>query len=150
NPVIAIESARRVIADVLGTTAASVCTAISGKARDGASDTSSTTTAVNEVRDFLSELTEPPETDGERFRMTSTVRALDHVSRLVENLAGFALPETQAGQSQDLGAAALCEKTMTAVQKVSDSISTEAALSEQAPPIGWNVSADVRAALSEA
>lgn len=149
NSVIAVESARRVIADVLSKTAASVSAALSGKARDATQDISSAAVAINEVRNFLSELREPPETDAERDRMTSTVHALDHISRLVENLTGVALPGPQAEAPQDLSAAALCDRTMRAVQRISGSISTEAALSERAPPIGWHVSADIGAALGE-
>jgi phosphate:Na+ symporter len=67
----------------------------------------------------------------------------------VENLAGVALPGPQAGAPQDLRAAALCDKAIRAAQKVGDSISAEAALSEQAPPIGWNVSDLIGAALAE-
>src|SRR5215467_1217327 len=71
SPVIAIETARRVVADVLATTAASVSATLSGAARPAAQGTAAAATALEEVRDFLSELTEPPETEAERLRMTS-------------------------------------------------------------------------------
>ena len=128
NPVIAIESARRVMADVLSTTAASVSAALSAKASGAVQDTAAVTTAIEEVRDFLSELTEPPETEAERLRMTSTLQALDHISRLIENLAAMALPERQARARHDLRAAELCDKAMRAAQTVGSSITAEAAL----------------------
>ena len=150
NSVIAIETARRVLADALCTFAASVSAILSGNAKELTPDTSSAVIAVNEVRDFLSEIREPPETDAERHRMTSTLHALDHISRLAENLAGVALPGQQARTRHDVRQAELCGRVMRSAQTIGASISTEAALSEQATPIGWNVSDQVGAALVEA
>jgi phosphate:Na+ symporter len=95
SPVIAVETARRVVADVLATTAASVSGALSGGA-GRAPDTAGAAATLEEVRDFLSELKEPPETEAERLRMTSTLHALDNASRLVEALADGPLPEQPA------------------------------------------------------
>lgn len=150
NSVIAIETARRVLADALSTFAASVCAVLSGNAKELTPGTSSAVIAVNEVRDFLSEIREPPQTDAERHRMTSTLHALDHISRLAENLAGVALPGQQARTRHDVRQAELCDRVMRSAQTIGASISTEAALSEQATPIGWNVSDQVGAALVEA
>jgi phosphate:Na+ symporter len=148
SSVIAVEAARRVVADVLTTTAASVSAALSGEARPMAPDTAAT--ALEEVRDFLSELKEPPETEAERRRITSTLHALDHASRLIEVLTDGALPRQPAGGLHDPRAVELCARALSAAQVVGGSITAESALSAQAPPIGWSVSPGVAAALAEA
>ena len=149
NPVIAVETARRVVADVLTTTAASVSAMLSGGAVPAAPHTAAAAAALGEVQDFLSELRESPETEAERLRMTSTLHALDHASRLVEVLAESALPGQPAGAPHDLRVAGLCTRVMRATQVVGGSITSESALSAQAAPIGWSVSSEVAAALAE-
>jgi phosphate:Na+ symporter len=150
NPVVAVETARRVVADVLATTTASVSAALSGGA-GLAQDTARVGAAtLQEVRDFLSELKEAPETEAERLRMTSTLHALDHALRLVEVLADGGPPGQAAGGPHDLRAAELCAKALRAAQAVGDWITSEAALSAQAAPIGWSTSSEVAAALIEA
>jgi phosphate:Na+ symporter len=149
SPVIAVETARRVVADVLAKTAASVSTALSHGAGATAQDTAAAAAALKEVRDFLSELKEPPEAEDERLRMTSTLHALDHAIRLVEVVADGGFPGQAAGAAHDLRAAELCTQAMRAAHAVGGSISAEAALSAQAAPIGWSVSQEVAAALAE-
>lgn len=144
SPVIAIETARRVIADVVTTTSASVS--------DGGSLSTQATTAAStleQVRDFLSELKEPPEAEGERLRMTNTLHALDHASRLVEILADDGLPETSKSADRGTPLIELSVKAMRAAQEIGSSITSESALSVKAPPIGWNVSPEIAKALSE-
>ncbi|CAN7748138.1 Na/Pi cotransporter family protein [Rhizobium sp. LjRoot258] len=148
SPVVAVETARRVVADVLATTAASVSAALSGGAGPAAQSTAAAAT-LEEVRDFLSELKEPPETEAERLRMTSTLHALDHASRLVEAMEEGRLEGQPAGSAHDLRATELCTQAMHAAQAVGGSITAECALSAQAAPIGWNVSSEVAAALAE-
>ncbi|MFG1270512.1 Na/Pi cotransporter family protein [Xanthobacter versatilis] len=150
NPVIAVEAARRVVADVLKTVAASVSGALSGGTGGTAQGAATAAATLAEVRDFLSELKEPPETEEERHRMTSTLQALDHAARLAEALRGDDLAGPAAGAAHDGDIAALCQKAMRAAQKVGGSITEESALSMQAGPIGWSLSAEVGAALAEA
>jgi phosphate:Na+ symporter len=150
SAVIAVETARRVVADVLTTIAASVYAVLSRSAATTAHHAAAAAVALEEVRDFLSELKEPPETEAERLRMTSTLHALDHASRLVEVLAESALPALPADGPLDLRAAGLCTQTMRAAEVVGSSITSEIALSGQAAPITWSVSSEVAAALAEA
>ncbi|WP_072392518.1 Na/Pi symporter [Hyphomicrobium sp. CS1BSMeth3] len=149
SPVIAVETARRVVADVLTSTAASVSAALSSGTGAVAQNTTRAAAVLEKVRDFLSELKEPPETDAERLRMASTLHALDHASRLVEVLAPGGLPGRPAGAPHDLRAAELCNKAMRATQVVGGSIISESALSARAAPISWSVSSEVAAALAE-
>ena len=105
---------------------------------------------AGEVRSFLSELKEPPETEAEQRRMTSTLHALDHMSRLAEILEDGGMPGPSVGGPDDLRAAELCKQVMRWTQTVGESITGESALSERAAPIGWSASAEVSAALAEA
>ncbi len=140
NPVIAVEAARRVVADMLTKIAVSASAAlVGGPVRDIAA----TAAALEEVRDFLSDVKEPPESEEERHRMTSTLHALDHAARLVEVLADGAV------QAQPAEAVRLCAQALGAAQVVGGSIASESALSEQAAPIGWSASPEVAAALAE-
>ncbi|MBR1122308.1 Na/Pi cotransporter family protein [Bradyrhizobium lablabi] len=149
SPVIAVESARRVVADILATSAVSVSVALSGGAGPAKKDTAAAAAALEEVRDFLSELHEPPETEAERLRLTSTLHALDHVARLVEAVGEGGLARQPAGTSHDLRAAELCTRAMRAAQAIGGSITSESALSAQAEPIGWSVSPEVASALAD-
>ena len=129
-------------------TAALVSAALAGGAGTPAQG-STAGAALDEVRDFLSELKEPPETEPERLRMTSTLHALDHASRLVDVVADGALPRRPAEAAEDHRAATLCTQAMHAAQAVAGSITQETALSAQAATIGWSVSSEVAAALAE-
>jgi phosphate:Na+ symporter len=150
SPVIAVETARRVVADVLATAAASVSARLMDGAGGAVQRAGAGAATLEAVRDFLSELKEPPETEAERLRMTSTLHALDHASRLVETLAGDGLPGLPADDPHDLRAAVLCAEALRAVQAIGGSIGAESALSAQAAPIGWSVSPEIAAALAEA
>lgn len=150
NPVVAVETARRVVADVLATTAASVTTTLAASAgRRPAQDRAAAAGALAKVRDFLSELKEPAETEAERLRLTSTLHALEHAARLVEVVAEGGGPVQTADVAHDRRAAELCAKAMRAAQAVGGSITAESALSPQAAPISWSVSSEVAAALAE-
>ncbi len=149
NPVVAVEAARRAVAETLKMIAASVAASLSG--RNGVAETgaASSAAALADVSDFLSELKEPPETEAERHRMTSMLHALDHASRLVEILSEGGLPGPSNGGSDDLRAAELCKAAMRWTDTIVESITAESALSERAEPIGWRASPEASAALAE-
>lgn len=148
NPVIAVETARRVVAEILAETAAPAAARLSGTAHPPAQ--AGAAASLDAVRDFLSELKEPPETEAERQRLTDTLHALDHAARLAANLAGGGLATPMAGGDPDHRAAELCAKALEAAEAVGRSITTESALSAEAAPIGWTVSPEVADALAAA
>ncbi len=150
NPVVAVEAAGRVVADALRTIAVSVAASLSGGAGRAEPGVATAASALTQVRNFLSELAEPPETEAERRRMTSTLHALDHASRLAEILGDGGLPASPAGGPDDLRAVELCKQVMRRTQTIDESIVGESALSRRAEAIGWSMSAEVRAALAEA
>jgi len=139
HPIVAIEAARRVVADVLGNVTMLVSARLSGKAaHDDSRDADAAASALSEVREFLSGLREPPESDVERDRLTHTLHALDHAARLVENLRSqFPAQAELAEGAPDV--VALCDEIMQAATRVADAIAAETALSERAAPIGWGV-----------
>ena len=132
NSVVAVEAARRALAEVLKTVAASVVASLSGGAGRAEPGVSTAGAALGEVRSFLSELKEPPETEAEQRRMTSTLHALDHMSRLAETLEDGGMPGPSVGGPDDLRAAELCKQVMRWTQTVGESITGESALSERA------------------
>jgi len=144
NPVIAIEATRRVVAEVLKTTATMLLVA-DGGATQGAATAADT---LERARDFLSELKEPPETKEERFRMTSTLHALDHAARLVEILSEPGFPGESSRAFHDIRSGTLYQQAMRAMQAVGESVAAESALSERAESIGWIVSAEVGGSLA--
>ena len=150
NPVVAVEAARRAVADVVRGVAISVAASLSGRTGRAEPGVATAAAALEEVRDFLSELKEPPEPEAERRRMTSTLHALDHASRLVEILENGGFPGPAAGGPDDLRAAELCKAAVRWTQTVAESITAESALSERAEPIGWRASPEASAALGEA
>jgi phosphate:Na+ symporter len=95
-------------------------------------------------------LKEPPETEAERLRMTSTLHALEHASRLVEAVTDCGLEIQTAAAAHNIHVAELCARTMHGAEAVGNSITSETALGAQAAPIGWNVSPEIAAALAEA
>ena len=149
NPAIAIETARRVVADVLAKTAGSVSAALSGGPPRPAQDPVEAETMLDEVRQFLSELKSPPQTEAERNRMTNIMHALDHTSRLVDVIAD-GVPTKRTSDVLGDASAALCANAMQGVRAVAGSIISESAFSGQSAPIGWTVSPDVEAALFDA
>ncbi|WP_233237875.1 Na/Pi cotransporter family protein [Bordetella sp. LUAb4] len=156
NPVVAVEAARRVVADVLKTASASIAAALSGNVDPhGVPGTATAAATLGEVKDFLSELHGPAETeaDVDHLHLTSTLHALDHATRLVENMATgrFIAPSNtqDAAVALDLQATALCVRAMRGAEEVGASITAQAALSGHTDPIGWTVSVEVASELAE-
>ena len=149
NPVVAVEAARRAVAQSLNAIAVSVAASLSGDARPAEPGGATPAAALSRVRDFLSELKDPPETEAERKRMTSTLYALDHVSRLAEILRDEGILVAPTGSPEDLRASELCKQALRWAETIDDSIGGESALSVRAEPIAWGASAEVSAALAQ-
>lgn len=144
SPVVAVETARRVVADVLKTLAAAVSAAASGRP---APVVGHPVGALDEVQNFLSGLKEPPSDQMERQRLTSALHALDHASRLAALVAADDVAEAPFNGSLQVEAVDLCIAAMQGAGIIAASIVGECALSAQAAPIGWRMSPDVEAAL---
>jgi phosphate:Na+ symporter len=149
NPVIAVETTRRVVAEALSTMATSVESTLSTGAGGAKQGATAAAESLAQVRNFLSELKEPPESKEEQLRMTNTLHALDHASRLVEIL----VEDDALGQATrvhlDAHATSLCAQAMRATQAIGQSITAESALTSAAQAIGWTVTPANRASLDE-
>jgi phosphate:Na+ symporter len=149
NPVVAVEAARRAVANALSTIATAVAGSLSGGADRAGADVATAAAALARVQDFLSELKETPETEDERRHLTSTLHALDHASRLAEIVGDGGPPGPPTGGPDDRRAGELCQQVLRWTQTIDDSITGESALSRHAAPIGWGASGEVGAALAE-
>jgi phosphate:Na+ symporter len=148
NPVVAVEAVRRVVAEVLNTVAASIAVSLSKTVGKPRASTAEPAATLAKARDFLFELDVPPETDAERHRMTETLLALDHVSRIIEVLGESGAPGTVGDNQDDLRGIELCMQAMRCADVVTQSITDESSLSPRAEPIGWSLTSDGEAALA--
>jgi phosphate:Na+ symporter len=103
TPIVAVEAVRRTIARALAAVCGSVEAALAAGSRSEAARPAKDAVSVQQAADalekaqvFLSDVTGPPESDDEQRRLTSTLHALDHASRLAE----------AAGQGIDFAAVA--------------------------------------------
>lgn len=149
NPVVAVEAARRVLANVLTTMSVSVSSMLSGSRGATASPMLALET-IEQVRDFLSELKELPETEMERFRLASTLDALDYIKRLVEGVADGPSLRPAGDTPQDRRLAELCDEAMRNAASIGRSTTEGTALSTQITAIDWTVSPEMADALSQA
>ncbi|TAI62986.1 Na/Pi symporter, partial [Bradyrhizobium sp. Leo170] len=117
SPIVAVEAVRRTIARALATVCASIEAALAGRAepirlgKDAAS-VQDAADALRQAQIFLSDVTGPPETDDEQQRLTSTLHALDHASRLTEMANNGINFGSVGGGPEDIRAAELCAEAM--------------------------------------
>lgn len=149
TPALTIETARRVVADVLDRTVSAIATSLSSGSRPAGYHRTTAASELEAVREFLSELRMPPQVEAERLRLTHILHALDHTSRLVDSLADHGYAARQNAFPLPLEAAGLFGQAMQAAQTVAGSIRVETALSGQAEAIDWKVSPEIAAALAE-
>ncbi len=113
TPIVAMEAVRRTIARVLAVLGGSVETTLAAGSRrepvprkKGIS-VHQAVGALRQAQLLLSDVAGPPDTDDEQQRLTSTLHALDHTSRLAETAAGIDFG-TLRGGPDDARAVELC------------------------------------------
>jgi phosphate:Na+ symporter len=104
------EAVRRTVARSLGMICGSIGEALASR-RDAAS-VAEATDALRQAREFMSESSGPPESESEQERLTSTLFALDHASRLAEVAAEKGDLASSASGPEDVRAAELCAEAM--------------------------------------
>jgi phosphate:Na+ symporter len=137
TPIVAVEAVRRTIARVLGAVCRSVEAALPAGSLGGSvpleknvASVSEATDALRQAQLFMSDVQGPPETEDEQQRLTNTLHALDHASRLAE-AAGEGIDfGTASGGPDDARAAALCADAMQTAAAVAGEV---AALPGAAP-----------------
>ena len=116
TPLAAEEAVRRTVARSLGTMCRSIGEALNhGTSVRTRKDTVSATEAsdaLRQAREFMAEASGPPESEKERERLTRTLHALDHASRLAEVAGEKGEFTFLPGGSEDLHAADLCAEAM--------------------------------------
>jgi phosphate:Na+ symporter len=119
TPIAAEEAVRRTVARSLGTLCGSIGQALTAtnpetsvRARTDAVSVTEANDALRQAQEFMAEASGPPESEEEQERLTRTLHALDHASRLAE-VAG------EKGEfgwvprgSEDVRAAELCAEAM--------------------------------------
>jgi len=131
TPIVAVEAVRRTIARVLLTVCGSVEAALAGRAgpvRLGkeAVSVQEAADALRKAQIFLSDVTGPPETDDEQQRLTSTLHALDHASRLTEAANGGINFSCLGSGPEDIGARELCAEAMRSAAAIARGVVTPA------------------------
>ena len=116
TPVLAVEAVRRTIARALVAVCGSVEAALGAQIRGEVPGKSAISVgeAIDVLRRaqvFLSDVSGPPDTDDEQRRLTSTLHALDHASRLAEVAGGFSFGAVRDGPDE-LRARQLCADAM--------------------------------------
>ncbi|MET4150378.1 Na/Pi symporter [Bradyrhizobium sp. RT7b] len=133
TPIVAVEAVRRTIARVLLTVCGSVEAKLAARAapiRLGKDTVSvqEAADAVSQAQIFLSDVAGPPDTDDEQRRLTSTLHALDHASRLTDLASGGNNFGSMAGGPEDIRAGELCAEVMRSAAAIARGVA--------APPRG--------------
>ena len=129
TPIVAVEAVRRTIARALAVVCRSVEATLAAASRGEpvhpGKDAMSVPEAANALRQaqvFLSDVTGPPDSDDEQRRLTSTLHALDHASRLAETACGANDFGTVRGGPDDMRAGQLCGDAMRSVALVAGEV----------------------------
>ena len=127
TPILAVEAVRRTIARALIVLCGSVEAALAAEARGepvprrDASSVHEAVDALRQAKVFLSDVAGPPDTDDEQLRLTSTLHALDHASRLAETAGGNDF-RTVRGGPDDARAGELCADAMRIATRIADDV----------------------------
>jgi len=137
TPIVAVEAVRRTIARALAAVSGSVeaaqAAASCGEPVRLGKDAISVPEAVDALRQaqvFLSDVTGPPDSDDEQRRLTSTLHALDHASRLAETASGGIDFGTLDGGPDEVRAGQLCADAMRSVASVAGEVAAPPATAQ--------------------
>ena len=138
TPVATVEAVRRTVALALETMCGSLATALAAANPNakGVVPVAEAANALRQAQEFLSETSGPPESPDEQRRLTSTVHALDHASRLTETADEQAKFGTTAGGPEDMRAAVVCAEAMRGAASLAANVAALPASSDGAVPIG--------------
>jgi phosphate:Na+ symporter len=155
SPIVAVEAVRGTVARAIETVCGSIGAALaaannSGPVRLGKSAVSikEAADALNKALEFMSDVSGPPETEAEHRRVTSTLHALDHASRLAETAGEEPDVGTAKVGPEDVRAAELCAEAMQGAASVVRQVAEESALSDHAAPIKLQGASDALVALA--
>jgi phosphate:Na+ symporter len=130
-PIAAEEAVRRTVARALGTMCQSLGGFLAGPARDGqaAPPMEEAASALSQAQEFMSEVSRPPDSPEEQRRLTLTMHALNHASRL----AGVAAEDNDSwtvhNGEEDVRAARLCADAMRYAAEIAAQVSAATSFS---------------------
>lgn len=127
SPIAAVEAVRRTVARALETVCNSVSGSLTGAEASGRLEKDAT--PIQEARDalskaqvFMSDVEGPPDLEGEQRRLTNTLHALDHASRLADTAIGGLELEKSSAELDDARAAQLCADAMQRASSIAHKI----------------------------
>jgi phosphate:Na+ symporter len=147
NTVVAVEAVRRTVGRAIESICGSINAALAAASNrggvqleKGAASVTEAAEALQKALEFMSDVSGPPETDDEQRRVTSTLHALDHATRLAEIAGQTAEFRATKGGAEDVHAAQLCAEAMqSATLAAGEVVAHSAALGLAAPiPTGRN------------
>jgi phosphate:Na+ symporter len=142
TPLAAEEAVRQTVALSLGTMCESIGEALRatnhGTAVRAGKDAVSVTEASDALRraqEFISEASGPPQSEEEEERLTSTLHALDHASRLAEVAGEKGEFGSVPSWLEDVGAAKLCAEAMRNAALIAGEVGTPPDAPDKAAPV---------------
>jgi len=143
TPVATVEAVRRTVARALETMCGSLATALAAANMDASTrpkkyvvPMAEVAHALRQAQEFLSETSSPPESEEEQQRLTSTLHALDHASRLTETVGEEAEFGASSGGSADRRAAKVCREAMRSAASLAAEVAALPASSGHAVTVG--------------
>jgi len=143
TPVATVEAVRRTVARALEAICGSLATALapaspaaSARPKEEIVPVAVAADALRQAQEFLSEAGGPPESEDERQRLTSTLHALDHASRLTEAVSEQTEFDTNYAGSDDARAVTVCAEAMRKAAVLAAVVAPLPSGSESAVPIG--------------
>jgi phosphate:Na+ symporter len=129
-PILAVEAVRRTVARVLAAVCGSVESTLAAADRGeparpdaAAASVAEAADALSKAQVFLSDVAGPPDDAGEQERLTSTLHALDHASRLVDAVSGgIDFGTMKGGGADDMRAGQLCADAMSIAVAIADDV----------------------------
>jgi phosphate:Na+ symporter len=142
TPMAAAEAVRRTVAralgamcEPLGATLSAANSGISVLPGNQAVSVAEDADALRQAQKFLSETSGPPESEEEQGRLTSTMHALDHASRLAEAIGEAGEFRAPTGGLEDMRAAEVCAEAMRRAASIAAEVTAPPAASDHSVPV---------------
>ena len=128
-PIAAVEAVRRTVARALEAACGSVDATLGNRGGGARSEKDAATLseaadALRQAQIFMSDVDGPPESDDEQRRLTSTLHALDHASRLAETARERTDFGATGAQPGDARAVKLCAEAMQRAAAIAREVAT--------------------------